>query len=386
VTRPYRGTWTAPRLWELFFAVTFVGVLALSQLVDDGTSRVGITAFMTAMLIWYLVLGRSAVLAQRASWRGYVFQAGLLLQFGGALAASGAVSYLLFALSPLVYKTVPGRWAHGGVIAYAFAPAVVFLARTGDVSQTLRVLVPIGGVVIAMSVVMSVTISRTERLSDERAALIDELASSRAEVARLSREAGVAEERQRLAREIHDTIAQGLSSVVMLIEAAARAEPEQASRHLTLAAKTARENLDEARAIVGALTPTQLSDTSLPDALRRVTARFSAEAGLPGDFSVAGTPVAVPTAVDVVLLRVVQEALTNVRKHSGARSVTVRLSYADSAVAVEVADDGSGFEAAARHPGYGLGAMRGRVEQVGGQLVVTSAPGAGTTVWTEIPA
>jgi signal transduction histidine kinase len=371
-----RGTWTPPRVWELLFAVAFVGVLSLS-LFTESTGQVATATLLVLMLGWYLVLGRRAVLMQCASWHGYVFEAGVLVLFAAALSQSSSVSYLLFALSPMAYMTIPGRQAHVVVITLAFLPAGIFLARTGDVWLTVRVLVPIGVVVTTISIVMSVTIGRIERL-------IGDLESSRAEVARLSREAGVAEERQRLASDIHDTIAQGLSSVVMLIEAAARAEPEQARAHLNLAAKTALENLNEARAIVGALQPTQLTGVSLVDALRRVTERF-AQAEIPGTFTVAGTaPATVPTPVEVVLLRVVQEALTNARKHSRAQHVAVHLTYGPSSVAVEVVDDGSGFDVEGIHSGYGLGSMRARVEQVGGRLVISSTPTAGTTVWAEV--
>jgi len=230
---------------------------------------------------------------------------------------------------------------------------------------------------------------RTERRSAERAALIEELASTRAEVARLSWEAGIAEERQRLAGEIHDTVAQGLSSVVMLVQAADAAlttDPEAARGHLTLAARTARENLDEARALVGALTPASLADASLVDALRRLTDRFSTDAGIQAVCTVEGEVRALPTSVEVVLLRVAQEALTNVRKHSGAREVSLRLVFTAGTAVLDVRDDGCGFDVAALPTGYGLDAMRNRVEQVGGRLTVHSAPRAGTTLRTEIDA
>jgi signal transduction histidine kinase len=215
------------------------------------------------------------------------------------------------------------------------------------------------------------------RQSDERAALIRQLDASRAEVSRLSHEAGVLAERQRLAGEIHDTIAQGLSSVVMLIQAA-QAEPDRsrAGRHLTLAAATARDNHDEARALVAALTPPALDGSSLPDALRR----------LAGTLSVTGSPRPLPTPVEVVLLRSAQEALSNARKHAGAASVAVSLSYErEGPVVLEVRDDGAGFDVGSDTGGYGLRGMRSRVELVAGTLAVTSSPGAGTTVRVAIP-
>jgi signal transduction histidine kinase len=391
VTPHAKGTWTVDSLalWELFFAVTFGGVLVHNLVMgrqDPVAERTAVTGLVLAMAVWYVGFGRRLVKVPSAEWRGYVFAAGLLALFITATALRSSTSFLLFALCPLTYMVLPLRTAHAAIVAFSLTPAGVFIATTGELGVDLVLLLSIGLIAITISVAMSLTVSRTERLSEERAALIDELASSRAEVARLSREAGVADERQRLAGEIHDTVAQGLSSVVMLIEAALVAEPETAKRHLELAARTARENLDEARAIVGALTPAQLTGASLEDALRRVTDRFTAETGISSGLTVSGAARPSPTGVEVVLLRVVQEALTNVRKHSGATHVDVGLSLDPSRVAVEVSDDGSGFDDAALHGGYGLGAMRNRVEQVGGRLSVHSVLGQGTTVRTEVDA
>jgi signal transduction histidine kinase len=242
---------------------------------------------------------------------------------------------------------------------------------------------------MASSIFTASTIGRIERLSAERAALIDELTSARAEVARLSRQAGVGEERQRLAGEIHDTVAQGLSSVVMLVEAADVAlipDPEAARRHLDLAARTARENLAEARAIVAALTPGQLDEASLADALRRLGERFGAEAGIPVEHTREGESRPLATSVEVVLLRVAQESLSNIRKHAGASMVTLRLVLTPDTVTLEVHDDGCGFDPSTMSSGYGLDAMRSRVEQVGGRLAVLSTPDRGTTIRTELDA
>ena len=160
----------------------------------------------------------------------------------------------------------------------------------------------------------------------------------------------VLEERTRLAREIHDTLAQGFSSIIVLLQAAEAglAGPGLASarRQLELAAQTARENLADARALIGALSPASLVSESLPGALRRVTERAAAEAGISASFDVSGTPRPLTAASDVVLLRVGQEALANVRKHAAAGSVQVLLRYQPAAVSLAVTDDGQGFDPA----------------------------------------
>jgi signal transduction histidine kinase len=298
-----------------------------------------------------------------------------------------STSFALFGLCPQAYMTMAMAPATGFVTLMSLTPAAAFLARTGDVTHTVAVMLPFGLVIIAFSTVTAVTIIRIERRSEERAALIKELASTRAEIARLSHETGIAAERQRLAGEIHDTVAQGLSSVVMLVQAAdaeLTRNPEEARRHLTMAARTARENLDEARAMVGALTPAALSDASLTDALRRLSDRFTAEHGVGVEFTVTGEARQLPTGAEVVLLRVAQESLTNVRKHARASAVSLRLAFVATSVVLEVADDGCGFVLDALPTGYGLGAMRNRVEQIGGALTVHSAPAGGTTVRTEV--
>jgi signal transduction histidine kinase len=341
-----------------------------------------------AMVVWYLVLGRRVVADHRESWRGWLFHAVLLALFVGALALDeSAVSLLLFALCPLAYLTVRFRRAHAVVGAYAFSPAAVGAAIEGP--RVLPILVMIGVVSTTVSVVIGETTARVEIRSDERAALIRELEASRAEVARLSHEAGIAAERQRLAGEIHDTVAQGLSSVVMLVEAADAAldrDPTATRDHLRLAARTARDNLDETRAIVAALTPAALVTAPLADALRRLVDGFAATTGTAATLATLGEQRRLPTGTEVVLLRVVQEALNNVRKHAGATTVSVELETSQGTATVRVRDDGVGFDSSVAEQGYGLGGMRARVAQIGGTLTITTSPGEGTTIVTEVPA
>lgn len=241
---------------------------------------------------------------------------------------------------------------------------------------------------ITFSYVFSRFTMQVVEQSHERAVLIDELSATRNELAAAHHEAGVLAERHRLAGEIHDTLAQGFTSVVTLVQAAeACLDPAatEARRLLGLTLDTAKENLAEARALVAALSPAGLESSSLGDALRRVASATGAQAGIHAAASVAGTARPLPTGTEVVLLRVCQEALANVRKHAGASTVSVRLDYAEDAVRLEVADDGAGFDVAAVNGGYGLSGMRERLSQVGGTVRVRSAPGTGTTVCAEVP-
>lgn len=380
------ATWQPPpRAWDLYFGVCVVGVAVFTFTVTEvpTVQRLVVLGLLGVMALWYLAVGRALVDRRTASWRGLLFQLVLLGLFAGSTALVGSTTFLLFALCPLVYMTIQTFSAHFVALAYAFTPAIVVSAKNGPAS--LVVTLPLGVIVTTISVVTALTIQRIEHTSEDRAALIEELASTRAELARLSREAGIAEERQRLAGDIHDTVAQGLSSVVMLVEAADAAllrDPDAAHAHLVLAARTARENLDEARAIVAALTPSPLADATLADALRRLSDRFNETAGTTATVRTGGAPRALPTGTEVVLLRVAQEALNNVRKHAKATAVAIQLEYGTDHIGLDIVDDGVGFDADALAPGYGLGAMRARVEQIGGELAITT--GTGTAIRTRV--
>jgi signal transduction histidine kinase len=222
--------------------------------------------------------------------------------------------------------------------------------------------------------------------NDRRGALIRELEATRAELERAHHEAGVREERERLAREIHDTLAQGFTSLLMLVQAAEATldtDPATTRERLDLAARTARENLAEARALIGG-DPT--AGLPLDAALQRAAARIGEELGMRTSVDIGGNQRTLTATVQVVTLRVAQEALANVRKHARAASVTVGLTYGTDCLTLAVEDDGVGMpEAPAPSGGFGMRSMRERVEQVGGKLTITSAPGAGTRVEAEMP-
>lgn len=379
-------------LWDAYFGVCLAAVaLAIGwpavQRDQLGWQLWTMLSLIGAMAAWYAMLGRSLVRASRTGWRGLVFQGGLLALFAAVSYFADITSFLLMAFCPLVYLTVNYTYAHVIVAVFSFTPALMTLLPGGGAGLEYKL--PLGAVGLCLSVVLALTTERTERISRERASLISELESTRAEVARLSRETGIAQERQRLAGDIHDTIAQGLSSVVMLLEAASGVltrDPDLAREHLQLAARTARENLDETRAIVAALTPAPLEQAPLEHALERLVARFAAQAGVAASITTSGETRPLPTGTEVVLLRVAQEALNNARKHAAAVRVNVALEFGPAQVALQVSDDGAGFDATTLSPGYGLAAMRARVEQIGGVLDITSRIGSGTTIRAEVPA
>jgi signal transduction histidine kinase len=214
----------------------------------------------------------------------------------------------------------------------------------------------------------------------------EEIERTRRELEQASRQAGVLEERQRLAREIHDTLAQGFASIVVQLEAAEMASENEtsATRYLEQARNAAREGLSEARRMVWALRPEILENTSLPEALQRLMRRWQQESGVSAQFTLTGEPRPLHPELEVGLLRIAQEALANVRKHSKARHATLTLSYLGDMVLMDVQDDGVGLQAPTSGS-FGLRSMRERVEALGGQMTVESEPGLGTTLAFGLP-
>jgi signal transduction histidine kinase len=208
-----------------------------------------------------------------------------------------------------------------------------------------------------------------------------------------AREAGVSDERQRMAREIHDTMAQGFIGIVTQLQAAEQFADDQVRwrRHVQAATRLARENLSEARRSVHALRPEALEAARLSEALTGVAERWSALHGTEVQVTTTGTVRPMPPEADVALLRTAQEALANVAKHARATKVGLTLSYMENEVALDVRDDGRGFEpgrtdAGVLGGGFGLVAMRQRIENLSGTLQVESEPGAGTAVSACLPA
>ena len=221
---------------------------------------------------------------------------------------------------------------------------------------------------------------------------LEENAGLHAQLLAQAREAGVLDERQRMAREIHDTIAQGLTGIITQLEAADQAHdrPADRDRHLDTAKRLARESLTEARRSVEAGMPAALEAATLPDAIREVAREWSELSGIPVDVTVTGEVVPLHPEIEVALLRIGQEALTNVAKHAGATRAGLTLSYMGDVVSLDVRDDGVGFTPAERGPadgsGFGLVGMRQRVARVAGSLAIESEPGGGTAVSARLPA
>lgn len=318
------------------------------------------------------------------------------------LAAVGAVWLALLALSadgvwvafPLYFlqlHLLPRRSGLAAVAATALAAVVAFAAHQGSFSAAMAI-GPALGAAVAVAVVWGY--QALYRESERRRRLIEELTATRADLAEAQHTAGVLAERERLAREIHDTLAQGLSSIQLLLRAAERnlpGTPENAVRYVGQARQAAVDNLAEARRFVAALAPPALEGTTLADALERLCTTTGTRHRLTAGFSLTGAPVPLPTAHEVALLRIAQSALANTVRHARATTVDVTLGTLGDRTTLTIVDDGIGFDPD-RLPvpdpetgGFGLTAMRTRLHALGGTLTIESTPANGTTLTARLP-
>ncbi|GAA0511995.1 hypothetical protein Ade02nite_44290 [Paractinoplanes deccanensis] len=267
---------------------------------------------------------------------------------------------------------------------------------------------PVIIVLLAINIGVSGLMIKVTARADERYArqrqVIDELAEANAKLAAAlkeneglhaqlmvqAREAGKLDERQRMAGEIHDVLAQGLTGIVTQLEAASSPGGDL-HRHLEAAKKLARDSLTEARRSVHALRPHSLDAAGLPEAIGEAVTEWSRLHGVGAELVTTGPARPLLPEIETVLLRTAQEALANVGRHAGARRVTLTLSYMEDVVTLDVHDDGAGFDPSAPRTsgekgGYGLVAMRERLRRIAGTLEVESEPGAGTALSACVPA
>ncbi|MER5931009.1 sensor histidine kinase [Streptomyces sp. NPDC002054] len=389
-------------LWDGYFAISYlVTVILLFTSAEDQSHRAFAIGALTLIVPWYAGLGRRLMIHRTTGRRNVVFAVGLFLLFGSSSLLDLAGSFALFAVVPMLMMSLAMQPAIVVVVVANLWPVTVVWLRGGEFDPHILGVLPISLLGIALSVLLGVWITRVVQQSADRGELINELRRSREREARLSHQAGISAERERLAREIHDTLAQSLTSIISLVQAAESevvGNPERARTRLGLAGRVARDSLDEARGFVSALTPPPLRESSLVQAVRRQADLLSEETGLTVRCTARGEEQQLPMAVGVVLLRSAQEAFANVRKHArDARRVEVLVAYAPDAVRLVVRDDGAGFQPDdgqdggpddgqdSGQNGYGLRGMQARVAEIGGMAQVSSSPGTGTVVEVRVP-
>jgi len=338
-------------------------------------TALGFAAIAVFIVAWFLV-GRDA---DRSQARSITFTLVLVVVgAAGSLATPAFAAFQVIAYPLIWTRARRTRDALIGNVAIAAGVGAGYIASgSGSVADVLQAVV-IQSISLAFSVAFGLWITQMAVRSEERQRLLDELRATQDKLAAASRNAGVASERERLAREIHDTIAQDLTGLVLLTQRARRdlddGDQTSLDEQLAMLEENARLALAETRALVAATAPVGLATGGIGDALDRLGARFARETGL--DVTVSATGLLVlDRDTEVVLLRCAQEALANVRKHASAGAASVTVTHVEGRITLTVRDDGGGFDPTAATDGFGLSGMRERLALVGGELRLDSAPG-----------
>ncbi|MGC4807833.1 sensor histidine kinase [Micromonospora sp. DT233] len=327
--------------------------------------------------------------------RGPVYVAGLVALIG-LLCTQGTWFAAFFGFVGYLHSWwyLRGRWRFVGVSATAAISVTTYggglpEATPSGILTFLFFTAAIVGGVAMFSFFGEITMERSAertRLVEQLQATMRENAGLHAQLLVQAREAGVLDERQRMAAEIHDTLGQGLAGIITQLQAARRSEDWQ--RHVDIAVRLARDSLAEARRSVHAVGPGELAAAPLDEALRAVVTAWGERNEATAEFTVTGTVRPMHPEIEETLLRTAQEALANAARHAGASRVGLTLSYMDDVTRLDVRDDGVGFDPARVRDGggFGLTSMRRRVDRLAGTLEIESAPGAGTAISASVPA
>jgi signal transduction histidine kinase len=381
--------------WSALFYIAILISSVFMVIDDDLTTPRWIGLLLTAMLVLWHWLGL------RLTFKGHGARDRHIRPRFIVILGDIVLWYVLLTISPAFYFALFGF----GLIFYllpipyaAFATFTVMMGviynQVADTGAGLSLTDPriwLFGLTGVSAVALGVWISAIVGQSTHRRNLINQLEQTQAELAASEYRSGILEERQRLAREIHDTLAQGFTSIVMHLEAADQAlgdDPVTLKKHLDRARETARNSLDQARRVVHDLRPELLEQFSLPDALKRVTDRWSEATDIKATTTITGDLIPLHPNIEVILLRAVQESLNNIHKHAQATNVRLTVSYMGDVIILDVKDNGIGLNNPPKSPlsgGYGLRAMKERLKQYGGTVELESDPGEGTTVVVTIP-
>ena len=385
--------------WCPYVTLAVSSIVTLARPSSDDGERL-VTAGLVGVAALWVFLGYT-----RAPQPRKAHQLRMIVYFIGLLTIASALAvreyiFFLFLITGFFHASVLRPWPV--VFAGVFATSVLVNTVIGGFPTNpewwtiyvaiiaIQTLVIGGGVLLSermaeQSEQRRLTVARLEAALEENAGLHAQLLTQ-------AREAGVLDERQRMAREIHDTIAQGLTGIVTQLEAAQQASdrPDDWQRHVRNAIGLARDSLSEARRSVEGLRPEHLETARLADALAEVAREWSELNGVPVEVVITGDVQPLHAEVEVALLRTAQEALANVAKHASASRAWLTLSYMGDVVTLDVRDDGVGFtvpdDPDKRGAGFGLSAMRQRVNRVAGTLAIESEPGAGTAISARVPA
>jgi len=372
-------------LHVLFIALTALVIVRAIVAPTDASAAVIVVAIVLAATYALGAALTRSLRARGALQRGWL--AVLTIEWAALLWLIPDAAYLVFPLF-FLYLHLLGRWWGSAAILASTVVAICALGLHSGWS--------VGGVVgplvgAGVALLIGLGYQALAREAEQREALVAELIATQSRLAVTEHESGVLAERSRLAREIHDTLAQGLSSIQMLLHAAERADPGRPGiEHIRLARETAAANLAEARRFIRELTPPQLDDQTLGGALRRLARTQWASQGLDVRVRVSDT-MTLPMNLQTALLRIAQGAIANVIQHARATTATITLAIEGDQLRFSITDDGVGFDpllgakgTAEKSDSFGLQATSERVQQLGGVLTVDSSPGRGTTLAVDL--
>ncbi|WP_420628992.1 sensor histidine kinase [Candidatus Leptofilum sp.] len=384
-----RSVW----LWSTVFVLSFVASFLIYYLENGRTEELPLVAVLTIGVIgWHL--GAMWRFGRQLNFREDLrltipYTVGQVLFWIALVRIDAAFYFGLAGVFSQLFFTLPMLFA--AIFSIVVAILIVLLQTVLDGQPFSWTLMLFYTIPTGIGIGMGVWLNAIMRQSQDRKQLAEELQATRHELAQSERRAGVLAERQRLAHEIHDTLAQGFISIIMNLETAEQTLAEtnsDAARQIQQAKEAARHNLQQARRVVADLRPESLENHTLPAAIERTVQRWSQRHSIAATMQTTGMPLPLHPDVDVTLLRATQEALANIHKHAQARNVSVTLSYMDDLVLLDVQDDGVGMNGTKPSPfggGFGLQAMRERAAQFGGELLLESDPDGGTTLVVSIP-
>lgn len=409
------GVTTAEQWWERFFRYGPYGLLGLATVVSVVTgplimSRADVRAaavLTPAALVLQLWWSRTS--AGLGSWTAQCyFIARTLLALGLTWCNPFYSIYTVLGYFD-AGRVLPQRGMRAGLLVTAVIMAgsqsgsglppatlmnwVVFAIVLAVHGGLTMVFAQIGNREAEQARTQTDTITELESANARLEQAMAENAGLHAQLLVQAREAGVADERSRLAAEIHDTLAQGLTGIIAQLQAVTSltdTDPRLAGEHLVRAAALARHSLGEARRSVHNLVPAALEHDDLPGALQKTVGTWSQRSCVQAEFTVTGTAEPLHDEVGATLLRIAEEALANAGRHAEASRAGVTLSYMGDEITLDVRDDGRGFDPLALPPyrgagGFGLGGMRARAERIAGTVEVETGPGLGTAVCARVP-
>ncbi|MAT19368.1 MAG: two-component sensor histidine kinase [Leifsonia sp.] len=374
-----------PRWWDLAILGTSAVLAVIVAFAAAGPRQLAGLLILLAFAAAWLAIGRPAYRRENFT-RMTVFLAVTVLVTGGltaihpTLAISQCIAYpIVWALAPSTRRSIVAN------LGIAVAVGAGFLASLGTSPAAVLQTAVTVSVSLAFSLALGLWITRIARFGEEKARLLEQLTDAQRELEVLHRDHGATAERERFARELHDTIAQSLTGIVLLTQQARRefrtGRLDDAA--LEMLETAARDTLTETRSLVAGTAPVDLGG-GITTALARLAARFERETGMTVTLE-AAEGIVLDRDVEVVVLRCAQEGLANVRKHSAASHARIELSIDDGAARVRVIDDGVGFDPTVRRgAGFGLDGLTARVELVGGTVSVDGTPGA-TTLTARVP-